>query len=96
MDDDAKKLESFDIRRLYQLLPHRYPFLMVDRIIDVDGDNSAIGIKNVTPTSRTLPGTSRATRSCRACSSIEGMAQTAGAICVAARAPVPPRTSSTS
>ena len=31
-----------------ELLPHRYPFLMVDRIIEIDGDNSAIGIKNVT------------------------------------------------
>ena len=43
-----RPLQSFDIQRLYQLLPHRYPFLMVDRIINIDGDNSAVGIKNVT------------------------------------------------
>ena len=38
-------LESADIMRL---LPHRYPFLLVDRVIDMDGDRSATGIKNVT------------------------------------------------
>ena len=32
----------------WRLLPHRYPFLLVDRIIEIDGDNSCIGIKNVT------------------------------------------------
>ena len=37
-----------DIRRIMRLLPHRYPFLMVDRILKVDGDRQAIGIKNVT------------------------------------------------
>ncbi|MCK5114613.1 MAG: UDP-3-O-[3-hydroxymyristoyl] N-acetylglucosamine deacetylase [Phycisphaerae bacterium] len=37
-----------DIRRIMRLLPHRYPFLMIDRIISIDGDNKAVGIKNVT------------------------------------------------
>ena len=41
-------LESADIREIMRLLPHRYPFLLVDRIIEIDGDNSAIGLKNVT------------------------------------------------
>ncbi|KAF1858101.1 hypothetical protein Lal_00010618 [Lupinus albus] len=31
-----------------KLLPHRYPFLLIDKIIDIDGNNSATGIKNVT------------------------------------------------
>ena len=37
-----------DIRRIMRLLPHRYPFLMVDRLVSVDGDKHAVGIKNVT------------------------------------------------
>ena len=37
--------ETTDILRL---LPHRYPFLLVDRIVDMEGDRSATGIKNVT------------------------------------------------
>ncbi len=39
---------KIDIERLQKLLPHRYPMLMVDRIIDVVRGHSAIGIKNVT------------------------------------------------
>jgi hypothetical protein len=38
-------METTDILKL---LPHRYPFLLVDRIIDMNGDISATGIKNVT------------------------------------------------
>ena len=41
-------LDSVDIGELLRMLPHRYPFLLVDRIRAIDGDNSAIGIKNVT------------------------------------------------
>jgi UDP-3-O-[3-hydroxymyristoyl] N-acetylglucosamine deacetylase/3-hydroxyacyl-[acyl-carrier-protein] dehydratase len=37
-----------DIRKIMRLLPHRYPFLMIDRIVSIDGDRKAIGIKNVT------------------------------------------------
>ena len=75
-------LESFDIMRIMRLLPHRYPFLLVDRIVEIDGDNSAIGIKNVTinephfqghfPERPVMPGVLI----------IEAMAQTAGAICI--------------
>lgn len=36
-----------DINEVMELIPHRYPFLMVDRVIDVVPDVSAIGIKNV-------------------------------------------------
>lgn len=45
---EAKKLEAFDIQKILASLPHRYPFLLVDRIVDIDGDDSCIGIKNVT------------------------------------------------
>jgi UDP-3-O-[3-hydroxymyristoyl] N-acetylglucosamine deacetylase/3-hydroxyacyl-[acyl-carrier-protein] dehydratase len=36
-----------DVRKIMRLLPHRYPFLMVDRILELDGDRKAVGIKNV-------------------------------------------------
>ena len=36
-----------DIERVMQLIPHRYPFLMIDRVVDVVRNESAIGIKNV-------------------------------------------------
>jgi len=37
-----------DVNDLMKILPHRYPFLMVDRIVDFEGDNKCTGIKNVT------------------------------------------------
>lgn len=74
-------LSTADILEIMKFLPHRYPFLLVDRITEIDGDNSATGIKNVTanephfmghfPGSPIMPGVLL----------IEGMAQTAGAIC---------------
>ena len=67
-----------DIKEILQLLPHRYPFVMVDRIVDIRGDEHGIGIKNVTfnepqflghfPDNPVMPGVLV----------IEGMAQTAG------------------
>ena len=37
-----------DIQRILEILPHRYPFLLVDRIIETDGQGRMVGIKNVT------------------------------------------------
>ncbi len=80
---EEKKLDSADIVRILKLLPHRYPFLMVDKIVQMEDDKFAIGIKNVTinepffqghfPDQPVMPGVLQ----------IEGMAQTAGALCVA-------------
>jgi UDP-3-O-[3-hydroxymyristoyl] N-acetylglucosamine deacetylase / 3-hydroxyacyl-[acyl-carrier-protein] dehydratase len=36
-----------DIRSIQRLMPHRYPMLLVDRVIEMDGDKRALGIKNV-------------------------------------------------
>jgi UDP-3-O-[3-hydroxymyristoyl] N-acetylglucosamine deacetylase/3-hydroxyacyl-[acyl-carrier-protein] dehydratase len=39
---------GMDIRRILAQLPHRYPFVMIDRVIEVEGYKRAVGIKNVT------------------------------------------------
>ena len=39
--------EEIDIQRIMQMIPHRYPFLMIDRVVDVTAGESATGIKNV-------------------------------------------------
>lgn len=50
MDEATVKTElgTADIIRVMELLPHRYPFLMLDRMYDMDGDKSCVGVKNVT------------------------------------------------
>jgi len=46
---EAMAAEAYmDIRKIMRLLPHRYPFLMIDRILRVEGDHRAVGVKNVT------------------------------------------------
>ena len=67
--DHAAALVSpaeIDIRGLFQMMPHRYPMLMVDRVLEIDGDKRAVGVKNVTinepffqghyPTNPIMPG----------------------------------------
>jgi 3-hydroxyacyl-[acyl-carrier-protein] dehydratase len=71
-----------DIQRILTALPHRYPFLMVDRIIDIRGDQSAIGIKNVTANEPQFLGHFPGNPVFPGVLLIEGMAQTAGAICI--------------
>ena len=40
--------EVIDIKRIMYAIPHRYPFLLIDKVVDVVPDQSATGIKNVT------------------------------------------------
>jgi 3-hydroxyacyl-[acyl-carrier-protein] dehydratase len=82
MNEAATTLEAADIGQILKALPHRYPFLLVDRIISIRADESGIGIKNVTanepqftghfPDDPVFPGVLM----------IEGMAQTAGVLCI--------------
>jgi 3-hydroxyacyl-[acyl-carrier-protein] dehydratase len=88
--DETVKVDALKIASILKMLPHRYPFLMVDRIIDIRGDEFGIGIKNVTinepqfqghfPENPVFPGVLL----------LEGMAQTAGVLCVHAREESPP------
>ena len=79
-DAPNPRKKSINIMRIMQLLPHRYPFLLIDKIIEMDGEQSGIGIKNVTinepffqghfPLRPIMPGVLL----------VEAMAQTAGAL----------------
>ncbi len=43
-----KKVRTLDINEIQKILPHRYPFLLVDRILELEAGKRAVGIKNVT------------------------------------------------
>jgi 3-hydroxyacyl-[acyl-carrier-protein] dehydratase len=79
-----RSLDTLDIERVLALLPHRYPFLMVDRIVEIDGDNSAVGIKNVTVNEPHFQGHFPGRPVMPGVLILEAMAQTAGAVCIAA------------
>jgi 3-hydroxyacyl-[acyl-carrier-protein] dehydratase len=45
-----------DVNEIMKILPHRFPFLMVDRIVEMDPGNKIVGIKNVTINEPFFPG----------------------------------------
>lgn len=72
--------ENIDILEIMRLLPHRYPFILVDRILTINLDKDIVGLKNVTinepffqghfPTRPVMPGVLI----------LEGMAQVGGVL----------------
>lgn len=75
-------LGSADIGEVMKLLPHRYPFLLVDKIYNMNGDESCVGVKNVTINEPFFPGHFPQFPVMPGVLIIEGLAQTAGALCV--------------
>ena len=84
---EGRIIELIDIQRIMHDIPHRYPFLMIDRVVDVVLNGSAIGVKNISanesffaghfPNHPVMPGVLI----------IEAMAQTAAVLVVATLGP---------
>jgi 3-hydroxyacyl-[acyl-carrier-protein] dehydratase len=75
--------ETIDIQRITAMIPHRYPFLLVDRLVDVVAGERAIGIKNVTANEPFFQGHFPERPVMPGVLIIEAMAQTAAVIVVA-------------
>lgn len=50
------ELKSYDVKGIQELIPHRYPFLMIDRAVNITPGHSIVGIKNVTINEPYFPG----------------------------------------
>jgi 3-hydroxyacyl-[acyl-carrier-protein] dehydratase len=82
MAEDNEELGVADVQRIKRMIPHRYPFLLIDRVKDIKKSESAVGVKNVTineeffqghfPDKPVMPGVLI----------IEAMAQTSGVLVV--------------
>ena len=82
MTDKSEKPNGLDVNEIMKLIPHRYPFLMIDKVVDIVKGESAIGEKAVTigephfqghfPQRPIMPGVLI----------VEAMAQTAGVLVV--------------
>jgi 3-hydroxyacyl-[acyl-carrier-protein] dehydratase len=78
----AEKVAMFDVQRIMAMIPHRYPMLLIDRVVDMEPNVSCVGIKNVSinehffaghfPTKPVFPGVMI----------VEAMAQTAAVLVV--------------
>ncbi len=66
-----------DIHLIQSILPHRYPFLLVDKVHSIDGTTSAIGVKNVTMNEPHFQGHFPGTPIMPGVTIVEAMAQTA-------------------
>ena len=81
--ENGKLLDPADIQRIMALLPHRYPFLLIDRIIEIRGNASGIGLKNVTANEPHFTGHFPGQPIMPGVLIVEGMAQAGGAIALA-------------
>jgi 3-hydroxyacyl-[acyl-carrier-protein] dehydratase len=71
-----------DIHDIMRLLPHRYPFLLIDRVTDIRGDEHGIGIKHLTMNEPQFVGHFPGNPVMPGVLVIEGMAQTACVLCL--------------
>lgn len=67
-----------DIQLIQRILPHRYPFLLVDKVVEINGFQSALGIKNVTMNEPHFQGHFPGAPIMPGVTIVEAMAQTAG------------------
>lgn len=78
---DKEKLQ-YDVQGIKELIPHRYPFLLIDKIVNIEPATSAVGIKNVTSNEPFFPGHFPNHPVMPGVLIVEAMAQTAAALVV--------------
>ncbi|WP_296573337.1 3-hydroxyacyl-ACP dehydratase FabZ [Phreatobacter sp.] len=78
MNETTTSIDTAGIQKILSVLPHRYPFLLIDKIVDIRADEFGIGIKNVTANEPQFMGHFPGNPIMPGVLMIEGMAQTGG------------------
>ncbi len=73
-------IETCNIDEIKKLIPHRYPFLLIDKVVDIVKNQSATGVKNVTINEPYFPGHFPSSPVVPGVLQIESMAQTAAVL----------------
>lgn len=85
MDADAKVSElEIDVTGIMERIPHRYPFLLIDKVIDIEPGQRAIGVKNVTVNEQFFQGHFPGHPIMPGVLIVEAMAQTAAIVVIEA------------
>jgi len=85
--EQTNRMADIDIVQVMRMIPHRYPMLMIDRVVDVIPNVSAVGIKNVSVNEPFFQGHFPGHPVMPGVLVIESMAQTAGVLVVATLGP---------
>lgn len=82
MIEQTEQLEDLDVNEIMRMIPHRYPFLMIDKVIDIVRHESAVGVKAVTVAEPHFQGHFPQRPIMPGVLIVEAMAQTAGVLVV--------------
>ncbi|MFT8718154.1 MAG: 3-hydroxyacyl-ACP dehydratase FabZ [Acetobacter sp.] len=81
-DEERKYIEAVDVMRIMEAIPHRYPFLLIDRMVEITLGESAVGVKNVSVNEPFFQGHFPARPVMPGVLIVEAMAQTAATLVV--------------
>tara|TARA_B110000881_G_C18510825_1_gene482095 strand:- start:501 stop:974 length:474 start_codon:yes stop_codon:yes gene_type:complete len=82
ISNKVKSVDYIDVEKIIKMIPHRYPMLLIDKVVDIVVDQSAVGIKNVTANENFFTGHFPSKMVMPGVLMIESMAQTCAVLVI--------------
>ena len=82
ISNEGKFVDHIDIEKIVKMIPHRYPMLLIDKVVDIVINQSAVGIKNVTANENFFTGHFPSKMVMPGVLMIESMAQTCAVLVI--------------